>query len=110
MGDKERHTFRQKSDSDGENTEKGGESKNTLKVNREAGRDMRNASRLCLFQVTPAGIQTLSPCLLLSFINSRINMAAALTPGLEEPISGLTYKTHCSFRALFLKAYPHLLW
>lgn len=30
------------------------------------------------------------------FINGKINTAAALTPVLEEPIGGFTYKTGCS--------------
>lgn len=34
------------------------------------------------------------------FINSKINMAAALTLRLVEPISGVTYKTGCSGRAM----------
>lgn len=47
------------------------------------------------------------------FINSKINIATALTPGLEESISVLTYKTGCSGRALlesFQSGYvPHVV-
>lgn len=76
----------------GENTVRGRESEMHLRWQTKTG-EKRNTSRPCLFRVTRFGIQ--SALFATVFINRKINMAAALTPELEEPISGFTYKTGC---------------
>lgn len=74
---------------------------NAFKVNRVADKDRGKEKYLQAMPVSSHSFWHSESALFATvFINRKINMAAALTPELEEPISGFTYKTGCWGRAL----------